>query len=127
VTEVSDIDAIIEQAEEAERLYTINHSSSTPLSINLDTNSSSSVIAAEEWREQQKIEEALHASSLQVPRRPPWTPEMSVEELDANEKQAFLNWRRMLVRLAFFVLPHLNFTSSVCYKQINICHQIVCW
>ena len=59
--------------------------------------------------------------------RPPWTPEMSVEELDANEKQAFLNWRRMLVRLAFFVLPHLNFTSSVCYKQINICHQIVCW
>ncbi|BAB02999.1 unnamed protein product [Arabidopsis thaliana] len=35
VTEVSDIDAIIEQAEEAERLYTINHSSSTPLSINL--------------------------------------------------------------------------------------------
>ncbi|KAL1201881.1 GTPase LSG1-2 [Cardamine amara subsp. amara] len=99
VTEVSDIDAIIEQAEEAERLFTINHSASTPLSINLDTNSSSSTIAAEEWREQQKIEEELHASSLQVPRRPPWTPEMSVEELDANEKQAFLNWRRMLVRL----------------------------
>lgn len=35
VTEVSDIDAIIEQAEEAERLFTINHSSATPLSINL--------------------------------------------------------------------------------------------
>ncbi|VVA90493.1 unnamed protein product [Arabis nemorensis] len=99
VTEVSDIDAIIEQAEEAERLFTINHSNTTPLPINLDTNSSSSTIAAEEWREQQKIEEALHASSLQVPRRPPWTPEMSVEELDANEKQAFLNWRRMLVSL----------------------------
>ncbi|KFK43162.1 hypothetical protein AALP_AA1G087900 [Arabis alpina] len=99
VTEVSDIDAIIEQAEEAERLFTINHSNTTPLPINVDTNSSSSTIAAEEWREQQKIEEALHASSLQVPRRPPWTPEMSVEELDANEKQAFLNWRRMLVSL----------------------------
>ncbi|CAA7053337.1 unnamed protein product [Microthlaspi erraticum] len=99
VTEVSDIDAIIEQAEEAERLFIINHSNTTPLPINADTNSSSSVIAAEEWREQQKIEEALHASSLQVPRRPPWTPEMSVEELDANEKQAFLNWRRMLVGL----------------------------
>nr|VDD55594.1 unnamed protein product [Brassica oleracea] len=101
VTEVSDIDAILEQAEEAERLFTINHSNTTPLPINVDTQSSSSTIAAEEWREQQKIEEALHASSLQVPRRhvPPWTPEMSVEELDANEKQAFLNWRRMLVRL----------------------------
>ncbi|KAJ0250703.1 GTPase LSG1-2 [Hirschfeldia incana] len=99
VTEVSDIDAIIEQAEEAERLFTINHSNTTPLPINIDTSSSSSTIAAEEWREQQKIEEALHASSLQVPRRPSWTPDMSVEELDANEKQAFLNWRRMLVRL----------------------------
>ncbi|KAL0650989.1 hypothetical protein Bca4012_093680 [Brassica carinata] len=99
VTEVSDIDAILEQAEEAERLFTINHSNTTPLPINVDTQSSSSTIAAEEWREQQKIEEALHASSLQVPRRhvPPWTPEMSVEELDANEKQAFLNWRRMLI------------------------------
>ncbi|WZZ11456.1 hypothetical protein YC2023_097377 [Brassica napus] len=104
VTEVSDIDAILEQAEEAERLFTINHSNTTPLPINVDTQSSSSTIAAEEWREQQKIEEALHASSLQVPRRPPWTPEMSVEELDANEKQAFLNWRRMLVRLIVMVV-----------------------
>ncbi|KAF3486277.1 hypothetical protein F2Q69_00053095 [Brassica cretica] len=31
--------------------------------------------------------------------RPPRISEMSVEELDANEKQAFLNWRRMFVRL----------------------------
>ena len=77
-----------------------------------------------------QIEEALHASSLQVPWRhvpfnsllidfsisialrfsiiyfifrPPRISEMLVEELDANEKQAFLNWRRMFVRLAFFV------------------------
>lgn len=34
VTEVSDIDAIIEQAEEAERLFIINHSNTTPLAIN---------------------------------------------------------------------------------------------
>lgn len=81
----------------------------------------------EERREQQKKEEALHVSSLRVPRRhvlffyqnlnrvsyvwletkeffffsyrPPWTAAMSVEELDANEKQAFLVWRRSLARL----------------------------
>lgn len=35
VTEVSDIDAIIEQAEEAERLYAIHHESATPLPINM--------------------------------------------------------------------------------------------
>jgi len=30
--------------------------------------------------------------------RPPWNAGMSVEELDANEKQAFLTWRRSLAR-----------------------------
>ncbi|VYS53658.1 unnamed protein product [Arabidopsis thaliana] len=99
VTEVSDIDAIIEQAEEAERLFAIHHDSATPVPINMDTGSSSSGITAKEWKEQRMREEALHASSLQVPRRPHWTPKMNVEKLDANEKQAFLTWRRKLASL----------------------------
>jgi len=49
-------------------------------------------------------EEALHASSLQVPRRPHWTPKMNVEKLDANEKQAFLTWRRKLARFVSVLL-----------------------
>ncbi|KAK7375224.1 hypothetical protein VNO78_35917 [Psophocarpus tetragonolobus] len=53
----------------------------------------------EEMRKQQKREEALHASSLRVPRRPPWNVHMSIEELDDNERQAFLIWRRSLARL----------------------------
>ncbi|XVE59679.1 hypothetical protein DITRI_Ditri05aG0065300 [Diplodiscus trichospermus] len=98
VTEVSDIDAVLEQAEEADQLFSIQHP--TPnLLINLDTSSSTSDMTPEERREQQKKEEALHASSLRVPRRPPWNAAMSVEELDANEKQAFLVWRRSLARL----------------------------
>lgn len=59
----------------------------------------SEITPPEQRREQQRKEEALHAGSLQVPRRPPWTPEMSVEELDDNERQAFLVWRRSLARL----------------------------
>ncbi|XVF19604.1 hypothetical protein REPUB_Repub11eG0125300 [Reevesia pubescens] len=98
VTEVCDIDAVIEQAEEADQLFSTQHP--TPnLLINLDTSSSTGDISPEERREQQKKEEALHASSLRVPRRPPWNAAMSVEELDANEKQAFLVWRRSLARL----------------------------
>lgn len=58
-----------------------------------------SAITPEQRREQQRKEEALHADSLQVPRRPPWNAEMSVEELDDNERQAFLVWRRSLARL----------------------------
>ncbi|KAH1090765.1 hypothetical protein J1N35_018022 [Gossypium stocksii] len=98
VTEVSNIDAVIEQAEEADHLFSIHHPTPNPL-INLDVSSSISDMTPEERREQQKKEEALHASSLRVPRRPPWTAAMSVEELDANEKQAFLVWRRSLARL----------------------------
>ncbi|KAL2540974.1 GTPase LSG1-2 [Abeliophyllum distichum] len=67
--------------------------------INLDSASGTSQMTPEERREQQKKEEALHASSLRVPRRPPWNSKMSVEELDANERQAFLSWRRSLARL----------------------------
>ncbi|XWS52781.1 hypothetical protein CRYUN_Cryun11dG0101800 [Craigia yunnanensis] len=98
VTEVSDIDAVIEQAEEADQLFSIQHPTLNLL-VNLDTSSSTDDMTPEERREQQKKEEALHASSLQVPRRPPWNAGMSVEELDANEKQAFLVWRRSLARL----------------------------
>ncbi|KAL4611251.1 hypothetical protein ACB092_08G109700 [Castanea dentata] len=100
VTEVSDIDAIIEQADEADRLFTQDHPAPNLL-INLDASSSNSNsgMTPEERREQQMKEEAQHASSLRVPRRPPWTAEMSVEQLDANERQSFLSWRRSLARL----------------------------
>lgn len=95
VTEITDIEAIIEQAEEAERLYSNDHPAPN-LPINLDAVSEAT---AEERREQQKSEEAAHYSSLKVPRRPPWKAGMPVEQLDNNEKQAFLVWRRSLARL----------------------------
>lgn len=98
VTHVSDIDAIIEQADEADRLFTLDNPVPNLL-INLDASASNSGMTPEERREQQKKEEAMHADSLRVPRRPPWNAGMSVEQLDANEKQSFLLWRRSLARL----------------------------
>lgn len=50
--------------------------------------------------EERKEEEALHASSLRVPRRPPWNSGMSAEEVDDNERQAFLVRRRSPARLS---------------------------
>uniref|UniRef100_A0A2N9ED39 Uncharacterized protein n=1 Tax=Fagus sylvatica TaxID=28930 RepID=A0A2N9ED39_FAGSY len=100
VTHVSDIDAIIEQADEADRLFTLDNPVPNLL-INLDASASNSGMTPEERREQQKKEEAMHADSLRVPRRhvlPPWNAGMSVEQLDANEKQSFLLWRRSLAR-----------------------------
>lgn len=98
ITDVNDIDAVIEQADEAERLFGLGNPVPNIL-IDLDTSSNTSEFTPEERREQQKEAEALHAGSLQVPRRPPWNAGMSVEELDGNERQAFLIWRRSLSRL----------------------------
>ncbi|KAM2576808.1 hypothetical protein TB2_002544 [Malus domestica] len=95
VTEVSDIDAIVEQADEADRLFSLDHPAPNLLIDLRDGNE----ITPEQGREQKRKEEALHAGSLRVPRRPAWTPQMSVEELDNNERQAFLTWRRSLARL----------------------------
>ena len=36
---------------------------------------------------------------LTLPRRPPWSPDMSPEALDASERAAFLEWRRGLAAL----------------------------
>ncbi|AES88184.1 putative P-loop containing nucleoside triphosphate hydrolase [Medicago truncatula] len=102
-TEVSDIDAIIEQADEdvdEQQLLDIPLPPPTAL-INLDHASGSDFngLTVEEMKKEQKIEEALHASSLRVPRRPFWSAEMSADELHANETQHFLTWRRSLARL----------------------------
>jgi hypothetical protein len=39
------------------------------------------------------------AGRLRVPRRPAWRPEQSAEEVDAQERAAFLAWRRALALL----------------------------
>lgn len=98
ITEVNDIDAVIEQTDEAELLFT-SENSAVNLRIDLDSSSNTSEMTPRQWREQQKKEEELHASSLRVPRRPPWNTKMSVEELDTNERSSFLVWRRSLARL----------------------------
>ncbi|KAK1440952.1 hypothetical protein QVD17_06787 [Tagetes erecta] len=96
VTEVADIDAVIQQADDDVRLFSPDNPNTL---IDLEASSSTSEMTLQERREHQKKEEALHASSLSVPRRPAWNVKMSVEELDANERRAFLVWRRSLARL----------------------------
>ena len=37
-----------------------------------------------------------HHTHLKIPRRPQWTMQMTAEEIDRNETEAFLQWRREL-------------------------------
>lgn len=98
VTDVKDVEVVIEEAEEAGRLFSAQNPA-PDLLISLDLNSSNDGLNPGERKEQQKAEEALYKDSIQVPRRPPWNVKMSAEELDARERQSFLNWRRSLARL----------------------------
>lgn len=43
---------------------------------------------------------AENRKRLRVPRRPPWTKDMSAVQLDRQEKDAFLEWRRGLAECA---------------------------
>lgn len=119
VTDVNDIDAVIEQADEAHRFFS-DKNPPVNLLINLDSSSSTSGMTPEERREQQEKEEALHASSLRVPRRPPWNSKMSVEELDDNERQAFLAWRRSLASLE----ENENLVLTPFEKNLDIWRQL---
>nr|DAD48324.1 TPA_asm: hypothetical protein HUJ06_018261 [Nelumbo nucifera] len=85
-----------------------------------DGSAEASGMTPEERREQRKKEEALHASSLRVPRRPLWNAGMSVEELDTNERQAFLIWRRSLARLE----ENENLVLTPFEKNVDIWRQL---
>ncbi|CAH9072623.1 unnamed protein product [Cuscuta europaea] len=119
VTEVNDIDAVIGQADEALRLFSAQHPP-VNLPINLDSGSSYSEVAPEKKRELQKREEELHASSLRVPRRPPWDSKMTIEEFDDNERRAFLIWRRSLARLE----ENENLVLTPFEKNLDIWRQL---
>lgn len=54
--------------------------------------------------------------------RPPWNATMSVEELDANERQAFLVWRRSLARLVD--LKHSCLTLCMDSIKISIMRRV---
>ncbi|XP_020182509.1 GTPase LSG1-2 [Aegilops tauschii subsp. strangulata] len=102
VIEVSDIDAVLQRAAEEELLHGDDAEGAAALTaalgsglIDLDGTGDTE----EERRLLREEQEALHADSLRVPRRPPWTAQMTTEELDTNEKRAFLEWRRNLARL----------------------------
>ncbi|KAL3620244.1 GTPase LSG1-2 [Castilleja foliolosa] len=119
VTEVSDLEAVIEQADEAHRIFTALHPPGK-LTINLDSPSGNSEMTAQERRKQQKKEEALHASSLRIPRRPAWNAKMTVEVLDDNEKRSFLEWRRNLARLE----ENENLVLTPFEKNLDIWRQL---
>ncbi|KAI4340517.1 hypothetical protein MLD38_025345 [Melastoma candidum] len=119
ITDVSDIDAVIQNAEESDRFSDLP-SASPADPIKLDVGSGFGDLTEEEKKNQRKVEEALHAGSLRVPRRPPWDSTTSAEELDENEQKSFLVWRRGLARLE----ENENLILTPFEKNLDIWRQL---
>ena len=45
------------------------------------------------------IKQQLSFTDLGIPRRPPWTRDMTAEQLDVQERKAFIDWRREIAVL----------------------------
>ena len=77
----------------------------------------------EEKKTLQKHEE--NKQRLRVPRRPPWTKSMTTAQLDRQEKDAFLDWRRGLAECVTMSITGHTILISImlidCRIEISSC------
>ncbi|XP_052760727.1 large subunit GTPase 1 homolog [Mya arenaria] len=93
VTEQNNLDDFLTTAELAGTEFTAEK-----LNVKFISQESGGLPRAEEIKTIQGLHKQ-HEALLRIPRRPSWTSETTASELDQNEKQAFLDWRRSLAML----------------------------
>ncbi|OWF46782.1 large subunit GTPase 1 homolog [Mizuhopecten yessoensis] len=94
VTEQSNLEDFLSTAELAGTEFTAEKQNITFV----DRNQPSGLLSAEEQKEIEELQQK-HRNVLKIPRRPAWNSTTTPEELDRQEKDAFLEWRRSLARL----------------------------
>lgn len=106
ITQESSLDEFLNTAQLAQQDFTAERNST--VSIVPATNSAGGnphLLSEEQARQLERTHHNLKGA-LQVPKRPTWTKTMSREQLDQNERVAFLEWRRTLAEFA--LSPCLN-------------------
>jgi large subunit GTPase 1 len=110
--DVRDLDEVMEQAELAGRVFSaLNPLPQLLVTPERDANN------LKGKTEERKAEEALHQSSLVIPRRPEWHASMSAQELDLQERQSFLIWRRGLAKCV--TISCFNFEIHLSFLGCN--------
>lgn len=94
VIETSDLQEMMHMAELAERDFAAEKNNVVVISTGATTRRST-----EEEEEERAACEVQNAHRLRIPRRPVWNEKTTLEQLDAQEKAAFLEWRRDLAAL----------------------------
>ncbi|SCU84097.1 LAME_0C08218g1_1 [Lachancea meyersii CBS 8951] len=101
VTQESALDEFLNTAELADKDFAADrHSNVKIIRMDAGSDSRSQVVSLSNSQKQQLSEkQRSQAENLIVPRRPAWTESMTRLQLDRQEKEAFLNWRRKLATL----------------------------
>ncbi|XP_033764098.1 large subunit GTPase 1 homolog [Pecten maximus] len=94
VTEQSNLDDFLSTAELAGTEFTAEKLNITFV----DKNKHSGLLTTEQKIEVEELQNK-HRNVLKIPRRPAWTSTTTPEELDRQEKDSFLEWRRTLAKL----------------------------
>ncbi|QLG71131.1 hypothetical protein HG535_0B01690 [Zygotorulaspora mrakii] len=102
VTQESALEEFLGTAELADKDFAADRHANVKI-IRMDSGDDSAVTQGfsltNEQRENINLKQREHARELIVPRRPAWDKTMTRFQLDRQEKEAFLNWRRKLAML----------------------------
>ena len=96
VIQQNDLEELMSMAELADRDFTADRGRAVV--VRAGTSSVTAQEAASSEEERRKAEEE-NRDKLCVPRRPAWTSKMTADQLDAQERAYFLEWRRALAEL----------------------------
>ena len=90
-TQENDLDSFLRTADMANTDFTAEK-----MNIKVVNHRYSEAIPGPEEQAARHIAFLQHKEKVSIPRRPPWNRDMSKEELDQNERDTFMTWRKSL-------------------------------
>ena len=100
ITELNSLDDFIAQAKLANRKFQTDRAATIIARGDGDMYLGNTLDGEEDIDQLESvIEQRMTFEDLGIPRRPPWTKDMTSEELDVQERKAFIDWRRGIAEL----------------------------
>lgn len=121
VTEQRPLDELLSTAEMSGKDFTTERTAAIRIVQNPSSEPHADTISKEE-RDQLIKQHYDNAGKLTVPRRPKWSKDMTVVELDRLEKDAFLAWRRSLATIQ--ENPSLRLAITPFERNIEVWRQL---
>ncbi|KAI0785077.1 P-loop containing nucleoside triphosphate hydrolase protein [Abortiporus biennis] len=119
ITQERDLDEFLNTATLAGTQFTAERRNVKIITPNSGVQQNPYLLSEEEERNTLQ-KQSENKQRLRVPRRPPWTKDMTTVQLDRQEKDSFLEWRRGLAQLQ----EHDNFLLTPFERNIEVWRQL---